>query len=523
MSKSVSESGFLSSLLSAHAIAEWTVETILQCLDFMNAKNLDELEFPITLTVSDRKQVHGLCMRAGIRSASNGTGDQRRIMIFRMTKYAGSSAEEHIAQCKNRWSIEKAQAWYSDVGWIVGCNFIPSNAANQLEMWQAETFDAATCVTELCLARSLGFNALRVYLHDLLWISDREAFVSRINTFLSITERFGMHVILVLFDDCHHGDAMLGPQPPPIPGVHNSRWLQSPGVSVAKSFGDGSLDEAERSRLEYYVKDVLRTFSDDKRVLMWDLYNEAGMNNSGDESHKLLQAVWAWADSVRPSQPLSACIDGSVGPLNQRLNSINSDIITFHWYIGDTFAQRVECHIRNAEGRPIICTEFMARELGSTFQLVLPLCKSFNVGCLCWGLVSGKTQTIYNWATGTGTERHVAAAVTSKSTTDEEGVPADDGGRSESSIANISESSSSNSSSSSSSDRRASIIIPTHTFEDSGFEVGGRRNTDLGDLDCSARGGRSVEFVWFHDIFQSNGDPYDSEEMGFIKSVLLST
>src|SRR4051812_18988297 len=66
------------------------------------------------------------------------------------------------------WSREKANEWYSRQGWLVGANFIPSNAINQLEMWQPETFDTATINRELGWAESIGMNTSRVFLHDLL-------------------------------------------------------------------------------------------------------------------------------------------------------------------------------------------------------------------------------------------------------------------------------------------------------------------------------------------------------------------
>jgi hypothetical protein len=41
----------------------------------------------------------------------------------------------------------------------------------------------------------------------------------------------------------------------------------------------------------------------------------------------------------------------------------------------------------------------MARTRNSTFQTHLPLFKQHRVGAINWGLVSGKTNTIYQWDT----------------------------------------------------------------------------------------------------------------------------
>jgi hypothetical protein len=49
----------------------------------------------------------------------------------------------------SRWSEAAANAWYSKQPWLVGSNYIPSNAVNQLEMWQADTFDPARIDTKL--------------------------------------------------------------------------------------------------------------------------------------------------------------------------------------------------------------------------------------------------------------------------------------------------------------------------------------------------------------------------------------
>ena len=83
-----------------------------------------------------------------------------------------------------RWSMKRAWAWYDGQPWIVGCNFIPSTAGNQLEMWQADSFDIGTIKRELGWAGELGFNTVRVYLHDLVWQADPEGLKERMELFL---------------------------------------------------------------------------------------------------------------------------------------------------------------------------------------------------------------------------------------------------------------------------------------------------------------------------------------------------
>lgn len=297
-----------------------------------------------------------------------------------------------------QWTVERANEWYKKQPWLVGCNYLPGNAVNQLEMWQAETYDPQRIDLELGWAESLGFNALRVYLHDLCWRDDESGFCSRIDDFLGIAERHGMKVLFVLFDDCHRPDPVSGVQLLPVAGVHNCGWAQSPGAAIRMQFHEGTVAESEKIRLQKYIQGVLRRFSGDERILMWDIYNEAGQFGPGDTSNELLTLTWQWAQEVRPSQPLTACLDGAVGEKNLAINQAKSDVITFHCYGGKDIEASIIRH-KAVAGRPAICTEYMAREAGTIFQLCLPLFKEHHVGCFCWGLVAGKSQTHFNWKT----------------------------------------------------------------------------------------------------------------------------
>ena len=288
-----------------------------------------------------------------------------------------------------RWDVEQANDWYARQPWLVGCNFIPSSAINQLEMWQAETFDPTTIERELDWAASLGFNTIRTYLHDLVWEADPSGFKQRIDEFLDIASRNGIRPILVIFDDCWNSNPKIGPQPAPKPGVHNSGWVQSPGVDIVHR------GPSAWGRLERYVRDIVGMFADDPRILLWDLYNEPGNGNSGSKSLPLLQAVFEWARDVNPSQPLSAGFWFDHTELNE-FQLAASDIITFHNYNPADNLER-QIHSLRAHGRPLICTEWMARACGSLVRTNLPVFAREKVGCLNWGLVAGKTNTIYPW------------------------------------------------------------------------------------------------------------------------------
>ena len=128
---------------------------------------------------------------------------------------------------QGRWSSQKAKDWYQQQGWLRGCNFQPSTAINQLEMFQAETFDTATINKELGWAKDLGFNVMRVYLHHLLWTEDKLQFKKRLDTYLSISSRHSIKTLFVFFDDCWNDTAWVGKQPSPKVGVHNSGWVRA--------------------------------------------------------------------------------------------------------------------------------------------------------------------------------------------------------------------------------------------------------------------------------------------------------
>ena len=305
-----------------------------------------------------------------------------------------------------RWSQARAKTWYAAQRWPIGSNYVPADAINQLEMWQADTFDPRRIDLELGWAQKLGMNTMRVFLHDQLWQQDPQGFKKRIGIFLDIASRHGIRPMLVLFDSCWDPEPKLGPQHPPIPGVHNSGWVQGPGVALA--------DPAQYPRLERYVKDIVGSFAGDRRVLAWDVWNEPDNPGGGDYDArepknkialvaKLLPQVYAWARSAKPSQPLTSGVwhddDWSdLAGLNavERTQLTESDIITFHSYDWpEVFAKRVQQLI--GYGRPLICTEYMARSAGSTIDDTLPLAKKLDVGMINWGFVEGRTQTTLPW------------------------------------------------------------------------------------------------------------------------------
>jgi len=305
----------------------------------------------------------------------------------------------------HHWTEAEANDWYAKQPWLVGANFIPSTASNQLEMWQQETFDPVTIDRELGWAQDLGMNTMRVFLHDLLW-KDQSGFERRLNVFLRLADKHKMRVILVLFDSCWDPFPELGTQRAPRPGIHNSRWLQSPGAPALQ-------DVKQVGRLMSYVQDLLHDYANDKRILAWDLWNEPDNGNGssygkGDLQNKkelvavMLAKAFDYARAGMPTQPLTSGVwDGDwsdpakLSPI-QKVQLQNSDLISFHNYgKPEEFEKRVQA--LQQYHRPILCTEYMARPRGSTFQGILPIAKKYNVAAYNWGLVLGKTQTNLPW------------------------------------------------------------------------------------------------------------------------------
>lgn len=326
----------------------------------------------------------------------------KRILFYlALSVFAVTSCDNRATTPAGRWSEERANAWYAAHEWPVGFNYVVSTAINQFEMWQQETFDPQTMEREMALAQGLGFNTVRIFLHDMVWEADPEGFKQRIDRFLGICDSHGLKAIVTFFTNGgRFENPKLGKQPDSIPGVHNSQWIQSPGAPSVN-------DPASWPRLERYVTDIMTAFRDDDRILFWCLYNEPENFRQGARSLPLLREVFRWGRAVNPSQPLSAPIwicpglhgDRSNFPIISFLGE-NCDIMTFHCYYG---AEEMETFITFMKqfGRPIVCQEYMGRPR-STFEEILPILKREHVGAISWGLTAGKCNFHLQWSSKAG-------------------------------------------------------------------------------------------------------------------------
>lgn len=329
------------------------------------------------------------------------------VCLLSLCSLAAVSADEAPgAAVTRRWTSERANAWAAGQPYFAGGNYLPSTAINQLEMWQPETFDPVTIDRELGWAHDIGFNMMRVFLHNLPWRDDPEGFLKRIDAFLKIADKHQIKIMFVFFDSCWDPFPHSGRQPAPRPGVHNSGWVQSPGQEML-------MNGRTHGELAVYVKSVLNRFKDDQRIAVWDLFNEPenpvtrsyGAFESPyktDYAIILLKEVFAWAREINPSQPLTAAPWGTgdwdlahLSPINTLMFE-NSDVISFHCYDP---ADKMAARIATLEkfNRPLFCTEFMARPRDSRFETHLPIMKEKKVAAIAWGFIAGKSQTNYPW------------------------------------------------------------------------------------------------------------------------------
>ena len=286
----------------------------------------------------------------------------------------------------SRWDGDRVRRWYDNLGVVKGVNYIPRNAVNSTDMWRKETFDPDLINEELGWVRKAGYTTLRVQLQYIAWKEDPKGFMERLEKFMDLAARNTLKVVPVLFDDKNFAnmDPVAGPQPEPIPGKNNARWVPSPGPAAVK-------DRSTWPDLEKYFRDVMEKYKGDDRVVYWDLYNRAGDSELWEATLPLMDQVFNWARDIDPKQPLAA-------PAWTKPNSAmtvhkleRSDIVTFQSF---ETAGQIEALLTLLKryDRPIICSDWLMRQRDNDFEKILPLFSVHRVGWFNRGLVNGKTQ-----------------------------------------------------------------------------------------------------------------------------------
>ena len=293
-----------------------------------------------------------------------------------------------------RWTKQKAREWQKKNKWLFGFNYVTSTAVNSTEMWQKETFDRESVKRELALAAATGYNSCRVFLQYIVWENEGGGFLAVFKDFCEIAAANNISVMPILFDDCAFAkkEPYPGRQDPPVPGVHNSGWTPSPGTKIAD-------DPKKEQGLREYVKNVVGSFKDEKNIVIWDIYNEPGNNGRGKKCVPLLEKAFQWAREANPSQPLTAGV-WEFADYDLQFAEM-SDIVSYHDYMPPEISKEKISALKRHD-RPIICTEWLHRQSGNTFESHLPLFTKEIAGAYNWGLAAGKTQTNLHWGTMSG-------------------------------------------------------------------------------------------------------------------------
>jgi hypothetical protein len=310
----------------------------------------------------------------------------RRTVVERYM--ASGSPPPGIAGAAGQWKRSDVWDWYRGVGTLRGVNYLPRTAVNTIEMWQSDNFDPETIDQELGWASGTAdLDGVRVFLPYVVWAADRKGLKKRMRQFLDIADGHDLTTTFVLFDDrqAPGTPVRVGPQPDPVANIHNSRWTGSPGHALVPE------EAGAWTELKAYVEDVVDTFANDSRVLLWDVYNEPGDSGMGVVSMPLVEAAFRWVRSVGPDQPVSAGI-GHMLSLEDRQRIMElSDVVTLSGYEGAEQMKSI-LSLASTRGRPVICTGWLSRERGNTFEDILPVFSEFGVGWYHWGLVQGRSQ-----------------------------------------------------------------------------------------------------------------------------------
>lgn len=300
----------------------------------------------------------------------------------------------HAELMEARWPVAKAEEYMKPYGAIKGVNYVPSYCASYIEMWHH--FNEQVILKELRWAKKAGLNSLRIFVAACQWESRREIVKARLDQFLDYAKELGFSVMLTLQPNTYMLPGNdLGPEEDPFilkfrPGVHDGGWI----YKGAKIFDCNGQWVEDKEGIGAFVTDIVSCYKDDPRVAFWDLYNECHEGNVA-----LMEYCFAKAREVNPMQPLTAC---------WRAFEI-SDVTTFHCYVRPhqeidkewpgihefNFEQESERALNT--GRPVLCTECLARTFGNDLDVILPHYSRDHIGFYIWGLVAGTAQYHFPW------------------------------------------------------------------------------------------------------------------------------
>lgn len=299
--------------------------------------------------------------------------------------------EELVA---SRWSLEKANAYMESFGVVKGVNYVPSYCYSYIEIWHH--FREEWIVRELGYAKEIGINSLRIFVAACQWETRRELVCQNLDRFLTIASEMGFAIMLTLQPNTYQIPGQMleeGEDPFQIcyqPSGHDRSW----NYKGARIFDCKGLWKEDKKGILQFISEIVARYGQDRRVSFWDLYNEPW-----EECRELLEDAFSCAREQNPIQPLSSC---------WRAWDL-SDIITFHCYeqpgkaphkqAGGIHYLSFEDELTRAtaSGRPVLCTECVARTFGNELKAFLPYYSRMHIGFFVWGFCAGSAQYQIPW------------------------------------------------------------------------------------------------------------------------------
>ena len=305
-----------------------------------------------------------------------------------------------------QWSVEQAWNWHNNSKWLRGCNFLPSDCCNRVAFWQSLDWEKHldTADRELALAASIGYNSVRMILEFIVIDEEHDSFMERFEEFLTVADKHGISVMVCFGNDCtvpkdaKYRAPHLGEQEYDW-GYHGGR-KNSPHGSNPGKIGYSLLDDPETAeRFFAYQKEIMTRYADDKRICVWDLFNEPGNSGRGEVSVPHIKRIFEVGRSCNPSQPLTTGVwrtPWKASPAEALALEL-SDVISFHTYNNYNAYIRAISYLKKRYRRPIMNTEWLHRILHDTVQDIFPLFYIEKIHCWNWGLVAGLFQAYEPW------------------------------------------------------------------------------------------------------------------------------
>ncbi len=307
---------------------------------------------------------------------------------------------------KRRWTAQEANDWYKKLGWLRGCNFIGSDCANRLDMWQSYQSDVklATADRELALAHKIGLNTVRLWANFDVYYAEPESFMDMLEKYISLCHKHEQKVMLVLGyeEDLPRGDVFvpktMGEQPYAL-GEHQGRFPLSAERRALEPHHYMEYPELKDTFIEM-VQSIVRKYREDERVLCWNVWNEPGIER-GELAIEFLNVLFDVVRAEDPIQPLCADIwrglNNGVPVSKEERHALDlSDVISFHSYSEYRWLLENISELKKLN-RPIFLTEWLHRINHNNVAEIYPLLYIENVANYCWGFVVGKTQTNEPW------------------------------------------------------------------------------------------------------------------------------